>query len=193
MQGTELADLVGSQGRRAAHVTTTSTSTSRLSGCCGAFVDQRPLVLGQRPEDADQHVAHGGGGESVEIARAACDRKERPTFEATDERQDDRFLVAVKMLTGPPEITVTVRWEASSEGSSASGTRQLDHQTGTSSVHRLVLGDRIKVPVGRPSWDDEATIKLYLHCTDVADENREWPIPHVLEWAAARPNIRWLG
>lgn len=131
------------------------------------------------------------GRESVEIARATFDREERPSFESTGERQDDRFLVTATMPTGPPEIAVTVRWEASSEGPNKGGPRQFDHQTGTSSVYRLVRGDRIKVPVSVPSWADEATIKLVLNCTDVADKNREWEVPHVLEWRAPQYWATW--
>lgn len=128
---------------------------------------------------------------SVEIARATFDCDERPTVEATvDGRQDDQFVVAVRMLTGPPQVTVTVRWAASSEGSNGSGPRRLDHQTGTSAVHRLVLGDRIELRVGAPLWADEATIRLHLDCTDVADGSRKWTIPHVVEWARETPQLR---
>lgn len=132
------------------------------------------------------------GRDSVEIARATFDRDERPTVEATvDERQDDQFVVAVKMLTGPPQVTVTVRWATSSEAPNGSGQRRLDYQTGTSAVHRLVLGDRIKLRVGVPLWADEATIRLHLDCTDVADGSRKWTIPHVLEWARKTPQL-WV-
>ncbi|MGH3787264.1 MAG: hypothetical protein ACRDRG_12090 [Pseudonocardiaceae bacterium] len=132
------------------------------------------------------------GRESVEITRATFDRDERPTVEATvDERQDDQFVVAVRMLTGPPQVTVTVRWAASSEGLNGSAPRRLDHRTGTSALHRLVLGDRIKLHVDVPLWADEATIRLHLDCTDVADGNRKWPITHVLEWARKTPQL-WV-
>lgn len=132
------------------------------------------------------------GRESVEIARATFDREDRPTFGATlDEPQDDRFLVTVKLLTGPPETIVTVRWAASSEGPGQGGTRRFGHQVGGSPEHRLVPGDRIKVRVGMPSWADQATIKLDLYCTDAADKDRTWPVSHVLEWV--RPPQFWAA
>lgn len=132
------------------------------------------------------------GRESVEITRATFDREDRPTFEATlEEPQDNRFLVAVKLLTGPPAITATVRWAASSEGPGEGGTRRFSHQVGGSPEHRLVPGDRIKLRGRLSSWADQMTIKLDLYCTDAADKDRTWPVSHVLEWV--RPPQLWAA
>lgn len=136
----------------------------------------------RKAADAAVDQAHSTR-ESVEIARAAYDREDRPTFElARDDQRGDVFVVVVRMLTGPPEIIVTARWSASSEGPAKGDARRIDHETGASPTHRLVPSDRIKVRVGVPSWATKATIRLDLDCSDKEDGGRTWEVAKVLEW-----------
>jgi hypothetical protein len=142
--------------------------------------------------DATVDSAHSGR-ESVAIARAAYDREDRPTFElAADEQRKDPFGVTATLLTGPTEVTIDLKWTASSEGPGEDGLRRMEHLTGTGIRRKVVRGDQFTVPVGVPAWADEATIRLDLSCTDAENEKRTWSCPCVLEWRAPpRPRVRW--
>lgn len=94
------------------------------------------------------------------------------------------LLVAARMVAGPPEVSVHGSWSASSSGSDAEDgdVRRIDHHRGSMTLYKVVLGDRIIVPVTVPEWADQATIRLDLMCAGIGDDDRGWPSPAVLEW-----------
>lgn len=128
----------------------------------------------------------GSARESVDLARRTLHRADQPRFELEgDIHEDNRLTVVARMVAGPPEVTASGRWRASSTGTEQDdGSSLFDHREGSTTTYRIVLGDRILVPMDVPDWAVTATIRLDLHCTDVADDERQWDSPTMLEWSS---------
>jgi hypothetical protein len=128
--------------------------------------------------------------ESVDLARTSLHRADQPRFELSGEEHEGGTLrVAARMVAGPPEVSVHGSWSASSSGADDEDgdVRRIDHHRVSTMLYKVVLGDRILVPVPVPEWADQTTIRLDLVCAGIGDDDREWPSPAVLEWRPSAP------
>jgi hypothetical protein len=124
----------------------------------------------------------------VEIARKTYDREDEPTFEPSWKKHGDIVVVTLKMIDGPPEVSVGVAWTAVSVVPSGDGVYE-PRPTGGSvrQTTDVVRGESIVIRAMTDPQADRGTITLDLSCQDAADESRTWRCPVVVDWQLPPP------
>lgn len=142
--------------------------------------------------------------ETVRLAKAARDRKDRPSFELSARySRNELCQVTIKMIDGPPQIEVSASYIAESESHDIpipddSGYARAVNLTAGSSNKRVLLVKNDQMVMEAKVQPDAVagTVRVTVLCDETDDERRQWYHVESVRWSRptttttrARPKI----
>jgi hypothetical protein len=142
--------------------------------------------------------------ETVRLAKAARDRKDRPSFELSARYlRHELCQVTIKMIDGPPQIEVSADYIAENESHDipipdGSGYARAVNLTAGSSNKRVLLvkNDQMVLAVKVQPGAVAGTVQVTVLCDETDGERRQWYHVESVRWSRptttttrARPKI----